>query len=154
MVCAIETVFYQRRRCCLRWKHTGLFHSHTMVNIPQNKLTSCDCSFQIQPTPNWTPSFEEGETVFVNLRSEKDTGRARILALPDSPPILDSCDPIQCSDRVKVEFENGDGTCHVRASRLQKIFTTDQLVVVCKYLVFRDFIGKWIDVRFSRQRNR
>jgi hypothetical protein len=113
-------------------------------------------SFQVSPR-EWARSYVVGETVYVNLRSEKETGRARILRLrlADAAQPSTGCSPsddqahtspfpqelapsasigsdIQHPDRIKVEFENGDGTAHVRASRIQKVFITDKLIVVCK----------------------
>jgi hypothetical protein len=78
--------------------------------------------------------------VYVNLRSEKETGRAKVVRLAeeykqDSQEIsdeTDECFSTRYSDRIKVEFQNGDGTCHVRPTRIQKILTTDKLVVICK----------------------
>jgi hypothetical protein len=112
----------------------------------------CDASFQVSPC-ECTNSYRVGETVYVNLRSEKETGRARVLRLQLSRSAQPStgcseeqthisscsqelapsiCPDMEHPDRIKVEFENGDGTAHVRASRLQKVLMTDKLVVVCK----------------------
>ena len=75
--------------------------------------------------------------MYVNLRSEKETGRAKVIRLAEtlvhgSKQISDESASAQYPDRIKVEFENGDGSCHVRPARVQKILTLNNLVVVCK----------------------
>ncbi len=100
-------------------------------------------SFHISPPKIGTWTFEVGETVFVSLRSDKDTGRARILNLPSflsssqSPEesrsdLNESGNISRYIDRYKVEFENGDGNCHVRPARIHKVIAAENAIIICE----------------------
>ncbi|KAG5457260.1 MAG: hypothetical protein BJ554DRAFT_2775, partial [Olpidium bornovanus] len=74
-----------------------------------------------------------GEEVFVNLRSDKPTGGARIVALSPEARANGSAEAAEAAaaadpryrGRVKVRYHDNGSTCHVRPGRLTHVHRTE-----------------------------